>query len=74
MVRSTRVIGTRTTGLKVEFPAYDPGVLLVGLTGGIGSGKSAAAEAFAARGVTVVDTDDDVLRDLQDRWRKQAAE
>lgn len=29
----------------------------VGLTGGIGSGKSAAAERFAARGVTVVDTD-----------------
>jgi dephospho-CoA kinase len=30
---------------------------VVGLTGGIGSGKSAAAEAFAARGATVVDTD-----------------
>jgi len=31
--------------------------LLVGLTGGIGSGKSAAANAFAALGAPVVDTD-----------------
>jgi dephospho-CoA kinase len=30
---------------------------VVGLTGGIGSGKSAVAHAFAGRGVTVVDTD-----------------
>ena len=30
---------------------------VVGLTGGIGSGKSAAADAFAARGTAVVDTD-----------------
>jgi dephospho-CoA kinase len=30
---------------------------VVGLTGGIGSGKSAAAERFAARGVPIVDTD-----------------
>jgi dephospho-CoA kinase len=30
---------------------------VVGLTGGIGSGKSAAANCFAARGVVVVDTD-----------------
>jgi dephospho-CoA kinase len=31
--------------------------LVVGLTGGIGSGKSAAADAFAAHGASVVDTD-----------------
>jgi dephospho-CoA kinase len=31
--------------------------LVVGLTGGIGSGKSAAAEEFARLGATVVDTD-----------------
>jgi dephospho-CoA kinase len=31
--------------------------LVVGLTGGIGSGKSAAADAFAKLGATVVDTD-----------------
>ena len=30
---------------------------VVGLTGGIGSGKSAAADCFAARGIGVVDTD-----------------
>ena len=30
---------------------------VIGLTGGIGSGKSAAAEAFAAHGAAVVDTD-----------------
>ena len=30
---------------------------VVGLTGGIGSGKSAAAEAFAALGAAIVDTD-----------------
>ena len=31
---------------------------LVGLTGGIGSGKSAVAAAFAARGADVLDADD----------------
>ncbi len=30
---------------------------VVGLTGGIGSGKSAAAEAFAALGAVIIDTD-----------------
>lgn len=57
MVRSTRVIGTRTTGLKGEFPAYDPAVLLVGLTGGIGSGKSTVAALLRQRGAVVVDAD-----------------
>jgi dephospho-CoA kinase len=30
---------------------------IVGLTGGIGSGKSAVADLFAARGIAVIDTD-----------------
>jgi dephospho-CoA kinase len=33
------------------------GTLLVGLTGGIGSGKSAAAERFVEHGIAVVDAD-----------------
>ena len=33
------------------------GPLVVGLTGGIGSGKSAVADAFAALGIDVTDTD-----------------
>lgn len=33
------------------------GAFTVGLTGGIGSGKSAVARLFAARGATIVDTD-----------------
>jgi dephospho-CoA kinase len=33
------------------------GAFTVGLTGGIGSGKSAVARLFAERGVTIVDTD-----------------
>lgn len=57
MVRSARVIGTRTTGLKDQFPAYDPRMLLVGLTGGIGSGKSTVADLLARRGAVVIDAD-----------------
>lgn len=32
-------------------------ILRIGLTGGIGSGKSAVAKRFADRGITVIDTD-----------------
>ncbi len=34
-----------------------PSAPIIGLTGGIGSGKSAAAERFAANGASIVDTD-----------------
>jgi dephospho-CoA kinase len=33
-------------------------MLTIGLTGGIGSGKSSAARIFAALGATVIDTDE----------------
>jgi dephospho-CoA kinase len=40
-----------------------PGVLLVGLTGGIGSGKSTVAALLAARGAVIVDADQ-IAREL----------
>jgi len=36
---------------------YVPDVLVIGLTGGVGSGKSSVAEVFARHGAVVVDTD-----------------
>ena len=44
----------------IMFPSYintKPQKMIVGLTGGIGSGKSAAANFFHSEGVTVVDAD-----------------
>ncbi len=38
-------------------------MLIVGLTGGIGSGKSTVAKLFAEKGITVIDTDQ-LARDL----------
>ncbi|MEC5384373.1 dephospho-CoA kinase [Uliginosibacterium sp. H3] len=43
---------TITTGVPVSARA-----LVIGLTGGIGSGKSAAAELFAGQGASIVDAD-----------------
>jgi len=40
-----------------QVAAAHPRRLVIGVTGGIGSGKSTVAELFAARGATVVDTD-----------------
>ena len=40
-----------------ELPAVSDEPFIVGLTGGIGSGKSAAADRFGACGAAVVDTD-----------------
>jgi dephospho-CoA kinase len=39
-------------------------VILVGLTGGIGSGKSTVSELLAGRGAVIIDADE-VVRDLQ---------
>jgi dephospho-CoA kinase len=39
-------------GTQTEFPR-----MIVGVTGGIGSGKTAATDCFAALGITVVDAD-----------------
>jgi dephospho-CoA kinase len=47
--------------------------LVVGLTGGIGSGKSAAADEFAAHGATVVDTDT-IARELTEKGGAAVAE
>lgn len=52
--------GTSVPGPGASFAA----VLLVGLTGGIGSGKSTVSAALAARGAVVVDADA-VVRELQ---------
>ena len=40
-------------------------MLLIGLTGGIGSGKSTVSEAFASRGAVVIDADA-ITRELQE--------
>lgn len=42
-----------------------PAVLLVGLTGGIGSGKSTVSSSLAARGAVVIDADA-ITRELQE--------
>lgn len=44
---------------------YGPAVILVGLTGGIGSGKSTVSSLLAARGAVVVDADA-ITRQLQE--------
>lgn len=43
---------------------YHRHMILVGLTGGIGSGKSTVSAALAARGAVIVDADE-VVRDVQ---------
>ena len=43
---------------------YHRSMILVGLTGGIGSGKSTVSAALAARGAVIVDADQ-VVRDVQ---------
>lgn len=42
---------------EVIQPNDKPGKITVGLTGGIGSGKTSVANAFAERGASIIDTD-----------------
>jgi dephospho-CoA kinase len=42
---------------KPEHPVQNNGPYRIGLTGGIGSGKSAATDYFATKGITIVDAD-----------------
>lgn len=59
-----RPIAVLWNGRRGRGPDYGRGVKLVGLTGGIGSGKSTVARALAARGAVIVDADE-VVRDVQ---------
>lgn len=43
--------------MKTASPAKPPHPCIIGLTGGIGSGKSTVADLFAARGAGIIDTD-----------------
>jgi dephospho-CoA kinase len=54
-------------------PAVARGLKVLGLTGGIASGKSTVADMFAARGVPVIDADR-LLREIQEPGRPAHAE
>ena len=52
------------SGGQGSLPRYRPPMILVGLTGGIGAGKSTVSGLLAARGATVIDADA-ITRQLQ---------
>jgi dephospho-CoA kinase len=51
------MVSTTTLLNKVPSPSGDFPILRVGLTGGIGSGKSAVAKILASYGAVIIDTD-----------------
>ncbi len=55
--RSMADIGNSTSGVVDTFTDRARGRLSIGLTGGIGSGKSLVADMLAARGAAIIDTD-----------------
>lgn len=52
------------TAVRIDRPRYIAPVIVVGLTGGIGSGKSTVSALLAARGAVIVDADA-ITRELQ---------
>lgn len=54
---------TKTAEVEKKVPSKANDKMVVGLTGGIGSGKSAATSQFAALGIDIIDADE-VARDV----------
>lgn len=54
---------TKTAEVEKKMPSKANDKMVVGLTGGIGSGKSAATSQFAALGIDIIDADE-VARDV----------
>jgi len=54
---------TKTAEVEKKMPSKAKDKMVVGLTGGIGSGKSAATNKFAALGIDIIDADE-VARDV----------
>ncbi len=59
------MVGTFEAVIHSDSGRYGPAVILVGLTGGIGSGKSTVSGLLAARGAVVIDADA-ITRQLQE--------
>lgn len=60
---ATVMAATKTAEVEKKMPSKANDKMVVGLTGGIGSGKSAATSQFAALGIDIIDADE-VARDV----------
>lgn len=60
---ATVMAASKTTEAEKKVPSNTNDKIVVGLTGGIGSGKSAATSQFAALGIDIIDADE-VARDV----------